>query len=138
MLEDDTLDVNNFVPNPLDPKEFLKIKRVVEEDQLIENVHTTVYKNGVGSGLTKGELIGIDIRTFVFKMMDNKNYVFGDLMLIESREDNNEYFTRRGDSGALIYNASGEALGIVIGGDGKYTFAHPIDRCLKKEGAKLK
>jgi hypothetical protein len=60
------------------------------------------------------------------------------MMLIESQEEDDRRFSRRGDSGALVYNNFGEALGVIIGGSGRFTFAHPIDRCLKKERAKLR
>lgn len=138
MLQDDTLPVRNMVPDPENQEDFVAISGFVTENELIEYVHTDVHKNGVGSGFTTGKLIGIDVLSFIVKMPDGKNYLFGDLMLIESMEEDNRRFSRRGDSGALIYNASGEALGVVIGGSGRFTFAQPIERCLTREGARLK
>lgn len=45
--------------------------------------------------------------------------------------------TKRGDSGAIVYDGSAKAVGMVVAGDDKYTYAIPIARVLSQHNVSL-
>lgn len=64
------------------------------------------------------------------KMADNRNYLYGDVILVRSA-DPERPLSEAEDSGALVHDSQGRAIGTVIGGKGFTTYVAPLDAALR-------
>ncbi len=100
-----------------------------------------VFKFGRVTGLTQGRINTIQEDRAIHYGLNLNNegqtcsYRFSEMILIEGEED--EPFSRSGDSGSLIYDSEGYAIALLLGGVRRsskngngppLTFALPIDR----------
>jgi len=87
-----------------------------------------VFKSGRSSGVTRGVVrsVGNTIRV----ENNGKNYIYEDQIGFTAA-------TEGGDSGSLLVNQQGKAVGLLFAGSRNYTFANPIDSVLKYFGVKL-
>lgn len=74
-------------------------------------LQTTVFKVGIGTGLTHGIISGF--RAYVYIQKGGRGYVFENLLEIRSTEAGP--FCAPGDGGALLVRSDGTALGLIIG-----------------------
>ncbi len=87
-----------------------------------------VLKSGRTTGVTKGMVfsVGNTIRV----EGENKTYIFEEQIGITAKSEG-------GDSGSLVVNQSGKAVGLLASGSKRYTFINPIDKVLDYFGASL-
>jgi len=140
-LLDDTLPVSNLVPHPNDDGSMVLVGDAMSVDDILDFTDTSaeVYMVGRSSGFRRGILKAADIKEYAIKMPNNKNYMYRNLALVE-RLDPNKKFSRRGDSGALVYAVVGKkcrAVGFVVGGNDRHTFICPAITCLTAMNAEL-
>lgn len=88
----------------------------------------TVFKSGRSSGVTRGKVTSMD-NTIRVKS-DKKTYIYQNQIGFTARSEG-------GDSGALVVNQFGKAVGLLFAGSEKITFANPIDMVLKYFGVTL-
>lgn len=122
------------VPADLWERHAFEIDTAVPE---MDNVDTAadlygrqVYKVGATTFLTSGTIESLRVRSIRIKMADNRNYLYGDVILVRSA-DPERPFSEAGDSGALVYDSHGRAIGTVIGGKGLTTYVAPLDAALR-------
>jgi hypothetical protein len=109
----------------------------------LERANYPVFKFGKATGFTQGYIYTIQqdepVHYGLNLNLNNEaqtcSYRFSDMIFIKGEED--EPFSRSGDSGSLIYDSEGYAIALLLGGverSGKngdeppLTFALPIDR----------
>jgi hypothetical protein len=94
-----------------------------------------VVKVGRSTGVTYGEVVAVSVMNLNVAY-GSRRARFDNQIQIESRNIN--AFSRPGDSGSLIVNSKGAAIGLLFAGGATggthgsgYTFANPIDAVLK-------
>lgn len=97
------------------------------------NPGQSVLKVGAGSGFTKGKVIAVGGKIFV--NVDMEKHVFDDAILVIS--ESATPFSKPGDSGALVFDDSGIAYGLVIGTDGNMTLVYPLKPILDQLECRL-
>lgn len=90
------------------------------------DAHGHVRKSGVTSHLTSGKIVAGDVKAPIGYPDTPMGWeIFGQIV-IES-DTPGSLFSKKMDSGAPIINDSNEIIGILIGGDDKYSYATPIN-----------
>ncbi|HEX5852234.1 MAG TPA: hypothetical protein VFY36_03990 [Solirubrobacteraceae bacterium] len=126
----------NLVPDPKDPASLRRVSPSPPLEDLVRQYGSQrVFKVGRTTKLTAGRLVGIETGRCPIMLPDRRIYIFSGLILIE--REKRAPFSSDGDSGALVYTEDFKALGIVIAGNDRYSWASPIDACLEAVGAKL-
>ncbi|MFZ5642178.1 MAG: hypothetical protein ACOY46_01155 [Bacillota bacterium] len=87
-----------------------------------------VFKSGRSSGVTRGSVISLGNTLQVEN--DKKKYIFEDQIGMGS-------MSKSGDSGSLIVNQYGRAVGLLFAGSDEYTYANPIQNVLNYFGVSL-
>jgi hypothetical protein len=128
-LEQQTVVVSNNVPRPNEPREsFIAVRTVMKEKDLKAAIGLEVFKCGAGSGFTAGVLSNVAEDKFVL-LPDDNEYLMTGCIIVKSKEDRG-IFSQPGDSGAVVYDGSGAAVGFIIGGSSEETILHPVEACL--------
>jgi hypothetical protein len=80
-----------------------------------------VYKLGASSGITEGKISSV---YGTYSIVGNgKRVIFKDAILVEGEK---QHFSTDGDSGALVFDNTGTAYGIVMACSGKLTLVCPL------------
>jgi len=87
-----------------------------------------VFKSGRSSGFTRGRITSIGNTVRVEN--DKKTYIYQSQIGFNAR-------SAGGDSGSLVVNQSGRAVGLLFAGSEKMTFANPINAVLNYFGVTL-
>jgi hypothetical protein len=126
-----TESVSNYVPDPRDIRApYITIKTIIQEAHIKEFIGREVFKCGAGSGFTVGVLVDVALNRFVrMPYNDNGEYFMTGCLIVRSKPGQSG-FSQPGDSGAVVYDESGSALGFVVGGSKLETILHPAERCL--------
>jgi hypothetical protein len=129
ILCQDTLNITCNFHNPI------KLIGDYAENELQELLNRKVYKIGSQTGRTYGSITLFNVsREITYEKM-KCNYQ--NLISIES-EDPNNLFSTYGDSGSLICDEDGYAVGLLIGGTRSgITYALPIEPILNRLGIQL-
>jgi len=88
----------------------------------------TVFKSGRSSGVTRGNVISMGNTIRVEN--EKKTYIYQDQIGFTAKSEG-------GDSGSLVVNQFGKAVGLLFAGSERITFANPIDMVLKYFGVTL-
>jgi hypothetical protein len=126
-------DSSNLVPHPKGGRRR-RIKSCVPDDELSDYRSGRVFKFGRTTKLTKGTFLGIDGGPIDVRLPDGRLYRFLDLIIIEKLGPT---FSADGDSGSLVVTDDIRALGLIVAGTNKHSYAVPIERCLKELDAEL-
>lgn len=89
---------------------------------------TMVFKSGRSTGVTSGPVLSVGNTLQVDN--DGRNYLFEGQMAVGAKSEG-------GDSGALVVNRFGRAVGLLFAGSDRYTYVNPISSVLEYFGAKL-
>lgn len=87
---------------------------------------TRVFKVGMGSGLTRGQIDTVEVMSII--QGDGEQYWYEGLFGIVG--DNDKPFAQPGDNGAVVVRDDGVILGMIIGGSNIETLACPIQPIL--------
>lgn len=88
----------------------------------------TVFKSGRSTGVTSGPVTSVSTTLQVEN--DGKNYIFEDQIGTSAKSGG-------GDSGSLVVNRYGKAVGLLFAGSDQYTYVNPINRILEYFGVSL-
>jgi hypothetical protein len=133
--DDTSYDDVNLVPNPQNSQGRKRITGVVQTEEIQTYCGTRVYKIGRTSGLTQGTFSGIETDQFSIKLPDGQVYIYFNVFLIEAPPG--KIFSKSGDSGALVYTQDLKGLGLIIGGNDRFSWASPLAACLETVSARL-
>jgi hypothetical protein len=113
---------------PLEGGKKINVEEVGEAE-----MDEVVYKYSLTNGLTKGKIIAVHGTVYV--EYEKTDRLFKEVILVESEED--KPFASAGDSGSLVYNKRGLAIGIVFGIGKKTSIICPLPSILKYLDCKL-
>lgn len=82
-------------------------------------------KSPVGVGIVRA------LENVVSVNYGSKINSLSDLICIENKDDPSIPLTQKGDSGAVVIDTNGNAVGMVVAGDGMLTYALPISRLMQ-------
>ncbi|MFZ5597767.1 MAG: hypothetical protein ACOY31_12235 [Bacillota bacterium] len=88
-----------------------------------------VLKSGRTSGVTGGSIFSVR-NTIRVDGDNNRTYIYGDQIGFSAKSEG-------GDSGSLVVDRNGRAVGLLFAGSEHYTYANPIDGVLDYFGASL-
>lgn len=89
---------------------------------------TPVIKSGRSSGITRGYITSI--HNTIYLEDEDRAFVFEDQIATTNMSDS-------GDSGALVLDPGGRAVGLLFAGSDRVTYANPIDRVLNALKVKI-
>lgn len=107
---------------------LLQVTGVVPKTDV--GVDMPVLKNGIASGTTFGRVNGL--KTLARRSTGNKKFDALELTILADPSAGNRAFSGKGDSGAVIVDGLGRAVGLVTGGSSAlngridFTFATPF------------
>jgi hypothetical protein len=130
--------INGSAVDPRFPENTVKlISQELAEPQLGKSVS----KVGAGTFFRKGRIVDTDVDLYVpYSFMDPA--LFEHQFVIESaeldQEGNQVPFATNGDSGALVVDEDGKAVGMIFASSGTFAVACPIDKVLLELEARVK
>lgn len=91
----------------------------------VDDINRNLTMNGGRSGHMKGQLLGVEVEQDI--NFTNKKVKMKGLLKIGQKITSSlsRTISQGGDSGSVVYDENDRPLGIVIGGNSKYTFALP-------------
>ncbi len=102
----------------------LRMTQSIDVTQQDEYSETTVFIRGINSDELRQAIVYNDDVSKRITYSDNSSQVFEKLMSITRKSGMNLTSpTSKGDSGALVFNAKKEAMGIIVGGDEQFSYA---------------
>lgn len=113
---------------PLNNGEWISIAGVGEPDP-----GDRVYKYSVENGLTSGKVVAVHGTVFVEYAKTKRQ--FNEVIMVEGND--NIPFSTKGDSGCLVYNNEGMAIGLVFAMSEKISILCPLSSVLKELNCKL-
>jgi hypothetical protein len=135
-LEEQTAPIGNNVPNPRDVRDLSSsIIGVIAESNLKDAKGAKVFKCGAGSGFTSGFIADVGLDKYVL-MPDDKEYLMTRCVIVRAGPGEG-IFSQPGDSGALVYDGAGTAVGFIVGGSPDETIVHPAEPCLQLMGVEV-
>lgn len=116
----------------------LQGNRRADDISLLDLLNKNVFKIGSTTNITSGRITTVAVNQSIWYRDNSMQCHYRNLMTIESNERNSSPFSRAGDSGSLIYDEDGYAVGLLIGGTRSgLTFALPIEPILNRLGIEL-
>jgi hypothetical protein len=115
------IEFSTMVPLPDGTKIYLKGVTEAALDQ-------KVFKYSIKNGLTTGRITAV--RGTVMVEYAKVKRLFNEVLMVESIND--RPFSESGDSGSLVYNAAGFAIGIVFAMSNKISIVCPLPSILKE------
>jgi hypothetical protein len=123
--------MQNLVVDPANPKNLMPITGVLSEDDLVAHLEEPLYMVGRTSGFSEGTLHVAGLGVYPIRLPNGRSYLYGDVYVVRPKTVKSN-FSAGGDSGALIYTASGKAAGFLVAGSPTRSFFQPA-HTLSKE-----
>ena len=96
-------------------------------DSVAPQIGDKVFKVGAATGITEGTIIAVDLRISMPKPGGNPAWLKG---VFEVRGEGDAVFSRRGDSGGIVFkrrdDATADVVGMIFGSAGQTTYAFPL------------
>jgi len=108
--------------------EFWNGQRLTVRGLATAKIGDRVYKIGAGSGMTRGEVIGI--HSSVVLSRNDQEYYFEDAIMVHSLDGS--HFAKNGDSGAMVFREDGKILGMIFATSGNAAVLCPMESILKE------
>lgn len=104
-------------------------KRFAEESDVKDLIESggRVWKRGIATMVTDGKILRDDARVSVKYELIGKEKIKNDQLLIQRLSPGGP-FSMGGDSGSCVIRDDGTVIGIVIAGEGQFSYATPIYR----------
>jgi hypothetical protein len=134
-IEEKMIPSANLVPNPKDQKRRIKLKGCIPSDKLFEQLGESVYKLG-RNGFSEGTLEVVNVPQYSVQFPNGKVYIFQDVGAVKNK--GGHPFSKPGDSGSIIYNSAGQAIGTVLGASSTHSFFVPLSTSLEAVEAELR
>ena len=99
--------------------------RSLEESK---DIDLEVFFRGYVSGCSKGKVTNININPTGIKYRDR--YI--DMQGMIALQDGDFSISKKGDSGSVLIDNNGNAIGMIFAGDDKFSYAIPMDRIMNK------
>lgn len=97
----------------------------------------TIQHHGATSRTKNGVIINMSI-TATFSYPDGKNHTLKDLICIGTRSNDTwQSISQPGDSGAIVLDANGYAIGMIVGGGANTSYAIPLSSMLNFIGVQI-
>lgn len=109
-----------------------KIKDFREVKRNDARFKTEVFFCGSSSGHDiEGNIVNFNYKAEKFPYPDGDFDLEGLIVLSKVDGNKRSKITKPGDSGAIVFDKEFKALGLIVGGDDKYSYAIPINRIVK-------
>jgi hypothetical protein len=115
----------------------VRLKGVRSSFDDLNNVPAGVRKIGRSTGKTTGRIVATNV--YITVDLDGAAYDFDQVIKVEP-EAGDAFFSRPGDSGSLVVDSNGEAVGVVFAGTDygtPYTYLIPIQSTLDRLSVEL-